>query len=51
VSERSELLELLVSAEVVSALRDFVASVATEAVREELARQPQRRWLSLAEAA
>jgi hypothetical protein len=51
VSGRPDLVELLLSPELVAALDERVRELAAQAVREELARQPQRRWLPLAEAA
>jgi hypothetical protein len=47
----AELFELLLSSELLALLDEHVRQVAHEAAREELARQPQRQWLPLAEAA
>jgi hypothetical protein len=51
VSDHGDLLELLLSAKLVAALEQHVREVAAQAVREELARQPQRQWLPVEQAA
>jgi hypothetical protein len=51
VSDRADLLELLLSSELIAALTEHIREVAEQAVREELARRPQRRWLPVVEAA
>jgi hypothetical protein len=51
VSERRDLLELVLSAEVLAVLDEHIRDVVAEAVRQERARQPRREWLTLAEAA
>ena len=50
-SDRPELLDLLLSPELVAALDEHIREVVAEAIREERARQPRREWLPLAEAA
>jgi hypothetical protein len=51
VNEGSDLLGLVLSPELLAALDAHVRALVAEAVREELDRQPPRRWLSLADAA
>jgi hypothetical protein len=51
VSARRELLERLLSPDVLDALDEYVREIVDEAIREERARQPRREWLPLAEAA
>jgi hypothetical protein len=50
-NDRTDLLELLLSSELVVALTEHVREIAAEVVRDELARQSQWRWLPVAEAA
>jgi hypothetical protein len=46
-----DLLELALSPELLAALDEHISEVAAEAVRDELARQAERRWLPVEEAA
>jgi hypothetical protein len=51
VSERPGLLDLVLAPEVLAGLKELMREVAAEAVRDELARQGERRWILVTEAA
>jgi hypothetical protein len=51
VTRRPDLLEHLLSAEVLAALDEHVREIVDERLREERARQPRRHWLTLEEGA
>jgi hypothetical protein len=51
VSARRDLLERLLSADVLEAIHEYVSEIVDERLREERARQPRREWLPLDEGA
>jgi hypothetical protein len=51
VTDRSDLLGLLLSAEIVAALDEHVRDVVRETVRDEIDRQDGRQWIPVPEAA